>query len=165
MPRKKPGTTPGHPTDIKIGICRGIGMSREDVAALVGCSVPTVDLRKTEAAAIEWEAWMKRVAGTFVASTKTQFEAQMARRLGTAGEIYERAMKSDDIDVAIKGADRVTDRVLGKSTQKVESTSEITEKHIFELPATTLEAIQALAGPKKIESAVIDVEIVPNEGD
>ena len=162
MARKRAASTPGHPTDIKIGICRGIGLSREDTASMVGCSVPTVDLRKTETAALEWEQFAKRVSGTFVAATKTQFEAQINRRLGKAGEIYDRAMKSDDIDTAIKGADRIVDRALGKATQKVESTSEITEKHIYELPSSTLAAIQALAGPKKLESAIIDAEIVPN---
>ena len=137
-----------------------MGLSREDTAAMAGCSIPTVDLRKNEEVAVEWEEWAKRVTGSFVAATKTQFETLMNRKLGAAGQIYERAMLSDDIETAMKGADRVVDRVLGKATQKVESTSEITEKHIFELPAATLEALQAFTNPKQIQSAVIDVEVV-----
>lgn len=157
--RKRETNTPGHPTDIRIGICRGLGLSREDTANVCGVSVPTVDLRKNEPTTEEWEEWAKTLIEQPSVNHKAYMERQMIRRSQKALQSIDNAMDSDDPELALRGSDRVLDRVLPK-TQKVETTSEVTERHIYELPEAALAVIAKLAEatkPRQIEATVIDV--------
>lgn len=160
--RKKESFTPGHPTDIKIGICRGLGLSREDTAIMAGCSVPTVDIRKLEPVAKEWEEWAAKAAATFKIETRDHFEQLIKRRVGKAMDVIDRAVADNDVKTALMGADRILDRAFGKATQKVETTTDVTERHVFEIPEATLSRIQEFAAslqPRRIASAdVIDIE-------
>lgn len=159
--------TPGHPVDIKIGICRGLGLSRDDTASMSGCSVPTVDIRKNEPVTREWEAWAAKAAAAFRVETKEHFEQQIKRRVGKALDVIDRAVEDGDLRVALQGADRVLDRAYGKATQKVETTSDVTERHVFELPEATLAALQQFATalePRRLEAAdVIDAVVVADD--
>ena len=168
-PRKGTHTVPGHLDDIRIGICRGVGLSREDTATACGVSVPTVDIRKNEDTAKEWEEWATGLMEMPSVNHKAHMEHQMIRRAQKALHSIDRAMDSDDPDLALRGSDRVLDRVLPK-TQKVETTSEITERHVVELPEATLTALKEFAAavqPKRLaagaepplvyEAHVIDV--------
>ena len=164
--RKKPGVTPGHPTDIKIGICYGLGLSREDTAAMAGCSIDTVDLRKLEPVAKEWREWASGLMATPSMDGKKFLMVQSQRRAHKALAAYDEALESDDIETKIKGADRILDRGYGKATQTVETTSEITERHVFELPAPMLETLRSVAEalqPRRIEGEVIDVTPTDDE--
>lgn len=167
--RKKETFTPGHPTDIKIGICRGLGLSREDTAIMAGCSVPTVDIRKLEPVAKEWEEWAAKAAAAFKIETKEHFEQQIRRRVGKAMDVIDRAVQDGDVKTALMGADRILDRAYGKATQKVETTSDVTERHVFELPEATLETLRAVAAslqPRRIEGeTIIDVTPIEDDGD
>lgn len=166
-PRKRVNSTPGHPKDIKIGICRGMGLSREDTAVAAECSVHTVDLRKDEPTTVEWETWAAGVSEKFKTSTQEKLEAQMRRRVGRALDVIDKAVANEDLNLALKGVDRVLDRAFGKATQKVETTSDVTERHVFEIPEATLSRIQEFAAslqPKRIAAAdVIDVEVEPTD--
>lgn len=160
--RKRETSTPGHPTDIKIGICRGLGLSREDTAASCGVSVPTVDLRKNEPTTKEWEEWASGLLAVPSMSAERHLEAQARKRVGKAMLAIDKALDSDDPDVALRGADRALDRAVGKATQRVETTSDVTERVIYEIPEAALAALTqfaAVVGPKRIAATadVIDV--------
>jgi hypothetical protein len=164
--RKTQSTTPGHKTDIRIGICRGIGLSRDDTATHCGVSVPTVDLRKNEPVTQEWEEWAAGVAKTFKLETKEHFEELMRKRVGRSMDVIDRALDNDDINTALKGVDRVLDRAYGKATQKVETTSDITERVIHQIPEDTLRRLEefvAATQPKRIAAEIIDVQQVEGE--
>lgn len=128
-------------------------------------SVPTVDLRKNEPTAQEWEDWASGLLTVPSMSAARHLEEQARRRVGKTLQVIDRALDDENIDTAIKGVDRVLDRAFGKATQKVETTSDITERHVLEIPEETLTRIRELAAtvqPRRITAEVI--EIVPVEG-
>jgi hypothetical protein len=161
--RKKLGTTEGHPTDIRIGICRGLGLSRDDTAVMAGCSVPTVDLRKDEPVAQEWEEWASGLLAVPSMAAAAHMETQARKRVGKALHVIDRALDDENLDTAMRGSDRVLDRAFGRATQRVETTADITTRTVFELPESALEAIQAIAAatqPKRITGEVVEATVV-----
>lgn len=163
LARKKPGVTPGHTTDIRIGICRGLGLSRDDMARVCGVSVPTVDLRKDEPVAREWEEWASGLLSVPSMSAAKHLEEQARRRVGKTLQVIDRALDDENIDTAIKGVDRVLDRAFGKATQRVETTADITERHVLEIPEETLARIKEFAAavqPKRITGEIIDAQTI-----
>jgi len=166
-PRKKQGTTPGHRTDIRIGICRGLGLSRDDTARVCGVSVPTVDLRKSEPVTQEWEAWASELLSVPSMSAAKHLEEQARKRVGKTLQVLDRALDDENVETALRGADRVLDRAFGKATQKVETTSDVTERHVFEIPESTLARISEFAAalqPRRIAAAdVIDVTTIEQD--
>ena len=164
--RKKPGSTVGHPTDIRIGVCRGVGLSRDDTARVCGVSVPTVDLRKDEPVAREWEEWAKELMAAPSMNTAALMEAQARKRVPKALQAFDRALDSENEETALRGADRVLDRAFGKATQRVETTADITERHVLEIPEETLNRLRefvATTQSKRITGEVIDVQPVEEE--
>ena len=165
--RKKPGSTVGHPTDIRIGICRGVGLSRDDTARVCGVSVPTVDLRKDEPVAREWEEWASELMAAPSMNAAKHLEEQARKRVPKALQAFDKALDSENEETALRGADRVLDRAFGKATQRVETTVDSTERVIHEIPAGAMEAVLAIAEamrPKRITGEVIDVQQI-EEGD
>ena len=161
--RTKPGTTPGHPTDIRIGICRGLGLSRDDTAASCGVSVPTVDLRKDEPVSREWEAWASELLMVPSMNAAKHLEAQARKRVGKTLQVIDRALDDDNVETAMRAGDRVLDRAFGKATQRVETTADITERHVLEIPEETLTRIREFAAavqPRRITGEIVDVQTV-----
>lgn len=160
--RTKSGSTPGHPTDIRIGICRGVGLSRDDTARVCGVSVPTVDLRKDEPVAREWEEWASELMAVPSMNAAKHLEEQARKRVGKTLQVIDRALEDENVDTAMRAGDRVLDRAFGKATQRVETTSESTERVIHEIPAGAMEAVLAIAQairPKRLTGEIIDVQV------
>ena len=164
--RTNPGTTPGHRTDIRIGICRGLGLSRDDTAHVCGVSVPTVDLRKDEPVSREWEEWASELLTVPSMNAAKHLEAQARKRVGKTLQVLDRALDDENTETAMRAGDRVLDRAFGKAMQRVETTVDSTERVIHEIPAGAMEAVLAIAEamrPKRITGEVIDVQPVEGE--
>lgn len=163
--RKRPKANDGyHPVEMLVGIGVGMGLKREDIAALAGISTGTVDNRRKSEFA-EWVAQKtKEAASKFILETREDVNREFKKRWGKALDVVDEAMaatKADgsrDFNAALRAVEMAFDRPLGRPTQKAEVVSEHTETVVHAFPAEVLRFIEQKTRPQLVEAAVIDVE-------
>lgn len=170
--RKKPLADDGyHPTDMLVGIGVGLGLTRDEIAELIGQSVFTVDNRKQSDFSKFVAQKTKEAASRFIVQTREDLGKQFERRWGKALKTLDEALDatradgSPDYNAMLRASEVVFDRTLGKPNQKTEVVSEHTETHVFQLSEETLTRVREFANrvtPQLtgdvVEADVIDVD-------
>lgn len=157
-----------HPQDMLVGIGVGLGLTRDEIAELIGQSVATVDNRKQS----EFAKWVaqktKEAASRFIVETREdltrQFEKRWAKALKTLDAALDakRADGSRDYNAALRATEVVFDRTLGKPNQKTEVVSEHTETHIFQLSEETINRVRQFTERvvPRIQGSVDEAEVI-----
>lgn len=148
MPRtpKQPGYDD---TDLEIALCLGLGCTWEETASICGITKPTISNRRNANS-----DWMKQVESiarriknsrmdAIVADTKEAMNKELNKLRPKVIQAYKDGVEDPDVLVRMAAADKVLDRVDGKSTQKVQNENLNLDVQVLQIDALSLEKLAA----------------------
>jgi hypothetical protein len=159
-------------TDALIAIGLGLEWTQEQAAEFAGCTSRTVRNRK-DVEEVQWlsakiSAAVSRDQATFERKTREFYESQLEERLPLAiKKAIDGSLKSDDLKDFQWAFDRISDRVMGKPTQRQEIAGSIENRHVYELPSDVMQVFVSAAREIKGLPApqdVIEGEVIDDDG-
>lgn len=156
--------------DLRVAAALGAGKNKSEAARFAKVTRVTVDNRLKnnkvwieEAIGIIREAVASEIEDARI-ETKEQLDRYLNRLRNKTVKVYERALDSDNEQVALAAAEKVLDRIDGKATQKIQQEGVITHQ-VVALPGAVLQGLiasvektQHLLGGEVIEGEVVGVD-------
>lgn len=139
--RKGPGRPPGTSDpdqDLKIAIGRGMGLTLEQTAEFAKCGMKKVQYKLKEPESIKIMQFVNdcKTRKEHIDNTisKDQYQDGLEELLADCRTLLKRALKSEDVGIALRAVKQIEDRIFGAPTQRMESKSVSAHVKVVQIP-------------------------------